>query len=100
MNNEYITKAQAIYLAESLRPIAGNGITDAFINGIEVGKDAWISTKDRLPEVRKDVIIHHKECGVFEAFFTDDGYWETDSGWWSRQKEVTHWMPLPKPPKE
>ena len=32
---EYITKAQAIDLAESLRPIAGNGITDAFINGIE-----------------------------------------------------------------
>ena len=32
---EYITKSQAIDLAESLRPIAGNGITDAFINGIE-----------------------------------------------------------------
>ena len=35
MNNEYITKAQAIDLAESLRPIAGNAITDAFIKGIE-----------------------------------------------------------------
>ena len=33
--DEYITKQQAIDLAESLRPIAGNGITDAFINGIE-----------------------------------------------------------------
>lgn len=32
---EYITKYQAIDLAESLRPIAGNGITDAFIKGIE-----------------------------------------------------------------
>lgn len=35
MTNEYITKTQAIDLAESLRPIAGNGITDAFIKGIE-----------------------------------------------------------------
>lgn len=35
MSDEYITKAQAIALAESLRPIAGNGITDAFIKGIE-----------------------------------------------------------------
>lgn len=35
MTNEYITKQQAIDLAESLRPIAGNGITDAFIKGIE-----------------------------------------------------------------
>ena len=34
MTNEYITKAQAIDLAESLRTVAGNGITDAFINGI------------------------------------------------------------------
>lgn len=43
MNNEYITKAQAIDLAESLRPIAGNGITDAFINGIEgVETKRWI----------------------------------------------------------
>lgn len=33
--SEYITKAKAIEIAESLRPIAGNGITDAFINGIE-----------------------------------------------------------------
>ena len=32
---EYIAKIQAIALAESLRPIAGNGITDAFIKGIE-----------------------------------------------------------------
>lgn len=32
---EYITKQQAIDIAESLRPIAGNGITDAFIKGIE-----------------------------------------------------------------
>ena len=35
MTNEYITKAQAIELAESLRPIAGKGITDAFIKGID-----------------------------------------------------------------
>ena len=33
--SEYITKAKAIDLAESLRTIAGNGITDAFIKGIE-----------------------------------------------------------------
>ena len=35
MNNEYITKAQAIDLAKSLRPIAGKAVTDAFIRGIE-----------------------------------------------------------------
>ena len=35
MKSEYITKSQAIDIAESLRPIAGNGITDAFIKGIE-----------------------------------------------------------------
>lgn len=36
MDNEiYYSKSQILKVAESLRPIAGNGITDAFIKGIE-----------------------------------------------------------------
>ena len=47
MTNEYITKAQAIELAESLRPIAGNGITDAFIKGIEGLKGGFTGFYDQ-----------------------------------------------------
>ena len=34
-NETYYSKSQILKVAESLRPIAGNGITDAFIKGIE-----------------------------------------------------------------
>ena len=33
--SEYITKAKAIEIAESLRNVAGDAIIDAFIKGIE-----------------------------------------------------------------
>jgi hypothetical protein len=100
MTNEYITKQQAIDLVKSLEVVLGCLGVSVLTREIERLPDCWISTKDSLPEAREEVLIHHKEIGVFEAFFTDDGYWETDSGWWSRQRDVTHWMPLPEPPKE
>lgn len=39
---EYITKAQAIEVAESLRPVAGDTITNAFIKGIEGLGGQWL----------------------------------------------------------
>lgn len=109
--SEYITKAQAIEVAESLRNIAGDAITDAFINGIIGAKghplhimldmcDFWISTKDGMPDEEHAVLICTKdEKWVLEAWLAD-GFWEDDQGNWFRLNEVTHWMPLPKPPKE
>ena len=35
MTNEYITKAQAIAIAESMRNLMAKGVADAFIKGIE-----------------------------------------------------------------
>ena len=59
--SEYITKAQAIDLAESLRPIAGNGITDAFIKGIEGVEGRWMQFFE--PKVRTDYIgCDENEC--------------------------------------
>lgn len=61
----------------------------------------WVSVKDRLPEDAKDVLINivglmpkigcYLSTGWFEAVL---GY-EYESGY-----KVTHWMPLPEPPKE
>ena len=76
----------------------------------------WISVKDRLPEDDQHVLVYHAEdfhitVGYFESdyvqyyiesdgskFYTDDG-WETEISW-APKGDVTHWMPLPEPPKE
>lgn len=74
----------------------------------------WISIKDRLPEDQQRVLCHGKFAeegmdGLEEdrdyqiglVTFCSAGYWEHDRGSFSAQLvKVTHWMPLPNPPKE
>ena len=63
----------------------------------------WISVKDDLPKIDQRVLV----CG--EGYFKDK---ESSIQIWYRDKEndwvmldsytpfkITHWMPLPKPPK-
>ena len=61
----------------------------------------WISVKDRLPVFtpRYDdslYLVYDAECKLIRiAYF---GYWQGEYcfvGWTG----ITHWMPLPKPPK-
>lgn len=60
-----------------------------------VHQHEWVSVKDRQPCV--------EECRYLVCL--DDGFIATaiwDNGWelWADAGEVTHWMPLPEPPKE
>lgn len=57
----------------------------------------WISVKDGLPQVGKDVLV---STGTFVV----QGYRDYDSKWkFSKdalsKHTITHWMPLPEPPK-
>lgn len=61
----------------------------------------WISVEDRMPEVNESVIVCCKTpwgSDVFDghryrkAGFVRDDYFSETAG-------VTHWMPLPEPPK-
>lgn len=75
----------------------------------------WISVKERLPEVGEPVIVFCAKPSalgfseeIFVAMLTElrsliPGYenthfWEAAS--LERGTNVTHWMPLPEPPKE
>ena len=68
---------------------------------------AWISVKNQLPEELENVIVF-TEGYVDVGYLTEDRFgkrqWKTDSldEWGDREvlEDVTHWMPLPKPPKE
>ena len=64
----------------------------------------WISVKDKVPEIPYPTVLaasKHKVSGriMIETAFFDGWDWyqhdEIDSPEW----EVTHWMPLPDPPK-
>ena len=62
----------------------------------------WISVRDRLPEPGQKIIAVFRDSGglmVDQARYRDDLF--DFSGWCNVQMEsVTHWMPLPEPPKE
>ena len=63
----------------------------------------WISVKDNLPEEEERVLGFDGNCqmGCFVCVYTfRDGDFIDDEGFSYACSEVTHWMPLPAPPKE
>ena len=68
-------------------------------NGVTVQE--WISVNDRLPEEKVNCIVHYKH-----AYCDNDDYWAIGTCFYDGEKfqiglayKVTHWMPLPEPPK-
>jgi len=59
----------------------------------------WIPVTERLPENQQRVIVQRKKCPMVMGWLMF-GKWHTDFGRMYRNYEVTHWMPLPEPPKE
>ncbi len=69
----------------------------------------WISVDDRLPDMYKRVLIRADCCLVAgrepKTKYNED--WGIDGDWmwgiindsWCDSHMVTHWMPLPSPPK-
>ena len=71
---------QATYLADYL---VKNGVT----------VQEWISVDDRLPEPTYCVLV----VGAYSEMAIDA--LGTDGEWMGMVGDVTHWRPLPKPPK-
>ena len=75
-------------------------IADGLIaHGVTVQE--WISVNDRLPEEKVNCIVHYKH-----AYCENDDYWAIGIYFYDGEKfqlnpayKVTHWMPLPQPPK-
>lgn len=60
----------------------------------------WISVKERLPQSGQCVILYSVKSGVAEgAWLESKGHYE-QWRWNAIMTNVTHWMPLPEPPKQ
>lgn len=71
---------QATYLADYL---VKNGVT----------VQEWISVDDRLPEPTYCVLV----VGAYSEMAIDA--LGTDGEWMGMVEDITHWMPMPHPPK-
>ena len=67
-----------------------------------VPKIEWISIEERLPEEKVNCLVHYKH-----VYADNDGYWAIGVSFYDGCEfriglayKVTHWMPLPEPPKE
>ena len=77
-------------------------------NGVTVQE--WIRVKDKLPPHNHDVLVYRPDMAMkilvdnyYGYYGEDDGEWY--EGWAKYGKDIhnnpliTHWMPLPQPPK-
>lgn len=74
--------------------------------------EKWISVKDMLPEIAKQVSIVLEMDGNSRAAKSYPGF-RANGGWYvltvpdkswvpneDKHYRITHWMPLPEPPKD
>ena len=82
---------------------------DAYDVGYYAGRrdyePKWIPVKERLPEPKfaREWYLVHLESGciktlAFEKSGTPNNLFK--DGWHETASRITHWMPLPEPPKE
>ena len=66
-------------------------------NGVTVQE--WISVDDRLPESGKEGVLIALRWGEVDIGWCEDGRWSSEFINEYEEGEVTHWMPIPQPPK-
>ena len=96
-------REKLVELIESARYWGSNTSEEIAENliGHGVTVQEWISVDDRSPEEKVNCIVHYKH-----AYCDNDDYWAIGICFYDGEKfqrhlayKVTHWMPLPEPPK-
>ena len=94
---ELLQNAKSAMKSENLScDIARNMFVVDFMMANGVTVQEWISVDDRLPEKDEIVIICTDKNFIYAGELIGDT-WFLDNDSWT--ETVTHWMPLPEPPK-
>jgi hypothetical protein len=85
--------------------LIANGVTFAEDNNVP---SKWIPVTEKVPDTAERVLVcktwlgrvYKPVYGYYQDFPNQKGCWYilTEEGYYP-QREVTHWMPLPEPPK-
>ena len=73
-------------------------INNAVSSRIAELENQWISVEDKLPDELQSVLSFASYDGVFQSNYRAGNFKKTLVVW--EHLNVTHWMPLPEPPKE
>jgi hypothetical protein len=73
-----------------------NQYEKGFADGWRLHESKWISVEERLPDILSTIIVCDKKGNVGEAYYYGEGSFQWIDG---DLVIVTHWMPLPEPPK-
>ena len=71
----------------------------AFIAGYKTATPQWVSVKDEYPPKDAMVLFYSQNEGVSEGFWDNDRWYLAVGTISILPSLVTHWMPLPNPPK-
>ena len=72
----------------------------------ELSKPRWVPVTERLPEEHVFVLIRQEDDRMMVAERVDGDWWyryfayDVDRWDENEQGTITHWMPLPEPPKD
>lgn len=85
--------------------LVGNNFQKGFIEKIashlianDVTVQEWVSVKDRLPEDGQSVLTCKNGVYDIQTYEERRNGWLC-KGWFWSMATVTHWMPIPQPPK-
>lgn len=80
--------------------IAKDDVDGEIVISDDIFVSQWISVKERLPRNYIEVLVFDAiDREMFLGAIGSSGEWEVP-GYRTEMFNVTHWMPLPKPPKE
>ena len=94
-------REKLVELIESARYWGSNTSEEIADNLLDSGVTVqeWISVKDGLPESGKEGVLIALRWGEVDIGWCEDGRWCSEFVNEYEDGEVTHWMPLPNPPK-
>lgn len=89
--------------SDAVRSVAELEWAQQHITELEARLPKWISADERLPDNGVPVLIRSSFGEIFTCrrpvIVDTNKSWESNTGEFNRPK-ITHWMPLPQPPKE